>query len=225
MIFAIPYQPFNAIPIGPITIYMWGIMVAIAFLVGTYFAVKEAKRRGMNVDKIYNLLILIIVGALIGSRIFYFIFYRHEGAAIGLIDFFKVWEGGLSFFGGFVGAFAVGTWYILRTKMGFWRTADLLAPSIAIGHAIGRVGCYLTGLHTGKLTTVPWGIAVDGAVRHSTPMYEFIGLTIIFFILPASCLTCSGKAGSGKDLAMAIPIGNIPLVGRRAPSNDSSPRI
>lgn len=175
------YPTFNEIHIGPITIYVWGVMVALGILVGILLATKEAKRKKLSQEEIYNIGIISVISGIMGSRIVFAL--ENPAALTSFWDFFKVWEGGLAFHGGFFAAILVGYVYIRIRKLDFKKYLDAVAPSIAIGHAIGRVGCILTGLHLGKETTVPWGVYQNGAVRHLTPLYEMIGLVILFLIL------------------------------------------
>jgi phosphatidylglycerol:prolipoprotein diacylglycerol transferase len=109
---------------------------------------------------------------------------QNPGSVGDLLGFFNFWEGGLSWFGGFVGALIACAVYIRIKGLDFWGMADRLAPSIALGHAFGRLGCILgDGGHVGKLTTMPWGFEVNGEIRHVTAWYEMIGLLILFGVL------------------------------------------
>lgn len=177
----IPYKIFSAIHIGPIAIQPWGIMVALGFIIGSYIVVKEAKRRKIDTNKIYNLIFYIILGGIIGARIAYIIEYWKTISSF--IDIFKIWQGGLSFIGGLIGALISVFIYIKRNKLNFWKTADIFAPALAIGHAIGRIGCYITGLHIGKITTVPWAVMVNNEIRHQTALYSIIAESANFLIL------------------------------------------
>jgi len=177
----IPYKIFHAVQLGPITIQPWGIMVALGFLAAVYIAVKEAKRKKEDVNKIYDLVFYIILSGIIGARIAYLIEYWEEISSF--IDVFKIWEGGLSFIGGLIGALIAVFAYVKLKKLDFWKTADIFAPALALGHAIGRIGCYLTGLHIGKLTTVPWAVMVNNELRHQTALYDIIAESANFLIL------------------------------------------
>lgn len=177
----LPYATFNAIHLGPITIYVWGIMVALGILAGLILATREAKRKKLDAEEIYNIGIISVVSGILGARLVFAL--ENPGALDSFWDFFKVWEGGLAFHGGFFGALAFGFAYIKIKKLDFKKYLDTFAPSIAIGHAIGRIGCILTGLHIGKETTSPLGVYYDGAVRHLTPLYEMVGLVVLFLFL------------------------------------------
>ncbi|MBW2977410.1 prolipoprotein diacylglyceryl transferase [Candidatus Woesearchaeota archaeon] len=181
---ALPYQSFMSWQLGPITIQSYGVLVALAFLVATLLAVKEAKRRRLDSEKIYGLVIWLIVGGIFGSRLMYVIgnwsyFFPHDMLAI-----FKIWQGGLDWIGGFIGAAVAGLLHLKFNKLKPWKYADACAPSIAIGHAIGRIGCILgDGGHVGKLTTMPWGFLINGEIRHVTAWYGLILESFNFLIL------------------------------------------
>ena len=177
----IPYKIFSAIHLGPIAIQPWGVMVAIGFAAGAYIAIKEAKRKNIDIDQMYNLIFWVTISGIIGARISYLIEYWREISSFA--DIFKIWEGGMGFIGGFFGALIAAYVYVRATKLDFRKIADIFAPALAIGHAIGRIGCYITGLHIGKLTAVPWAVMVNGELRHQTALYEIITNSANFLIL------------------------------------------
>ena len=179
---ALPYYSFISWKLGPLTIYSYGLFVAIAFLAGIFLAVKGAKKRNISTEQIYDLIFYIIIASIIGARIAYVIEYWHNFDSF--IDIFKIWEGGLSFIGGFIGALIAVFAYVKLKKLDFWRYADLFTPAIVLGHAIGRIGCILgDGGHIGKLTSMPFGALVNGEARHLTALYEFIFLALLFAFL------------------------------------------
>ena len=179
---ALPYHSFISWKLGPLTIQSYGMFVAIAFLAGIFLAVKEAKKRKINLEQVYDLSFYILIGGIIGARVAHVIEYWHNFD--GLIDIFKIWQGGLSFFGGFLGALLLAFVYIKAKKLDFWKYADLFTPALVLGHAIGRIGCILgDGGHVGKLTTMPWGFLVNGEVRHVTAYYSFVFLILLFVFL------------------------------------------
>ena len=143
--------------IGMLEIKSWGAMLMLGFLAGTYTAVRLARRRGIPGERLIDLGLVILVGALLGARIAYVI--MTPGTP--LFDFKDVLTnglGGLSFHGGLIGGFLAGSAYLLVTKLNFWRVADCVAPAIALGYAITRIGCFLNGCCYGKETTLPWGL-------------------------------------------------------------------
>ena len=179
----IPYKVFPMFELGPLHFNMYGIMFALGFLAATFLAVKEAKKRGISKEVVYDLVFYILIGTIVGARLFYVFFYWPEHMPLTFWDIFKVWEGGLAFFGGFIGALAAAYVYIKKNKLNFWVYADIFTIPLVVGHILGRFGDYFTGGHPGKITSLPWGILLDGAVRHPVVLYEIIGLVIIVTIL------------------------------------------
>lgn len=179
----IPYTIIPPFHLGPLMINMYGILFASGALVATLLAVREAKKRGVHQDVIYDLVAYLLIGGLIGARLFYVFFYWPEDMALTFLDLFKIWEGGLAWFGGFLGALAAYAIYLKRHKLDFWQYADIFVVPLVVGHISGRVGDYLTGAHPGKVTDLPWAIYLDGALRHPVVLYEILGLMIIVLTL------------------------------------------
>jgi phosphatidylglycerol:prolipoprotein diacylglycerol transferase len=176
--------------IGKLHIYSYGLMIAIGVVVGLLLARRQSVREGINPDKIIDITFYILVAALIGSRLL-FVLMNLEEYATDPLKIFKIWEGGLVFYGGLLLAVAVGIWYIKRLDLPLWQVADIFAPSVAIGHAFGRIGCFLAGCCYGKPSTLPWAVtfadprslAPQGIPLHPTQLYSSLGLFAIFSLL------------------------------------------
>jgi phosphatidylglycerol:prolipoprotein diacylglycerol transferase len=177
--------------IGPLTIHTYGVLVAAGFLLGLGLAVRQAKKEGIPPDKIVDLGFYILLSALIGSRLFY-ILINASHYLRNPLDVFKIWEGGLVFYGGLLLAVPTVLWYVKKNNLSVWNTSDLFAPSLAIGHAIGRLGCFFAGCCHGKPAEgLPWAVtftdpeslAIIGVPLHPTQIYESLGEFINFFIL------------------------------------------
>ncbi|MGQ9569483.1 MAG: prolipoprotein diacylglyceryl transferase [Thermodesulfovibrionales bacterium] len=177
--------------IGPLTIYTYGVLVAAGFLLGLGLAVKQAKKEGISPNKIVDLGFYILLSALIGSRLF-FILINAGHYIKNPFDIFKIWEGGLVFYGGVLLSVPTIVWYVRKNNIGLWSTSDLFAPSLAVGHAIGRIGCFFAGCCYGKPADgLPWAVtftdpnslAIIGVPLHPTQLYESLGELINFFIL------------------------------------------
>lgn len=177
--------------IGPLTIHTYGVLVAAGFLLGLALAIRQAKKEGIPADKIVDLGFYILISALIGSRLF-FVVINAEHYLRNPIDIVKIWEGGLVFYGGILLAIPTAHWYIKKNKLGVWSTADIFAPSIAIAHAIGRLGCFSAGCCYGKPAEgLPWAVTFTdpeclarlGMPLHPTQLYESLGELINFLIL------------------------------------------
>ncbi len=163
-------------------------MVALGFLAGLFVARKETARKGLNANVMYDLFVYIFVGGLLGARIWFVLFYWPHDTERTVYEILAFWNGGMAFFGGFLGALFSGYLFTQSRQLSFWAYADAVVPGLVIGHAIGRVGCYLTGLHLGVQTTVPWAFYVlngemAGQLRHPVVVYEILYLLLIFVVL------------------------------------------
>ena len=178
--------------IGPVPINWYGITMAIGFLVGGYLVWRWAPKYQVPCEKIEGLLLWIIIGTVVGARFYYVVqndfgSYLQEPWRI-----LAVWEGGLAFFGGLFGGTLAAYVYTRRDRLSFSRVADLFAPAIPIGAAIGRTTCGLAGMDYGTRTTLPWGVVytnpnsyapVDGIPRHPDQYYELLGDLLIAAVL------------------------------------------
>jgi phosphatidylglycerol---prolipoprotein diacylglyceryl transferase len=168
-----------ALRIGPLTIYWYGVFVAAGFLVGIWSASRRALSVGIAPDTIVDLGPWLVVGAILGARMLYVVSYWREQYAQGpFYEVFMIHHGGLVYHGGLAGAFIGGVWFVHRRKLPFWLTADIMAPSIALGHAFGRIGCYMKGCCYGQPTSSLWAIhfpsdhETHGVGVHPTEIYE-----------------------------------------------------
>lgn len=177
--------------IGPFTIYTYGVLAATGFLLGLVLALWQGRKEGIPSNKIVDLGFYTLLFALVGSRLF-FVLLNAEYYLKHPLDIFKIWEGGLVFYGGLLFTIPIVLWYVRKHALGIWSTADLFAPSIAIGHSIGRLGCFSAGCCYGKPAEgLPWAVtftdpqslAQIGIPLHPTQLYESLGEFINFFIL------------------------------------------
>ncbi len=172
--------------IGPLTIYSYGGMLCLAFLTGITLALREAPAARINRDYLYDLFIIAMLFALLGSRIAYVILNWDSYAAGPWWKVLAFREGGLTFLGGLILAMLGGIVYCYKKKINFLKYLDFFAPFIALGYAITRIGCFLRGCCYGHVTSLPWGMvfpAVDGLPRHPTQLYACGSALIIFLLL------------------------------------------
>ena len=162
--------------IGPLKVHSWGLCLAAAFAVGTVIAAARAKREGIPAQHVLDLSLWIVLGSLAGARILYilldFDYYAANPPAV-----LGIGEGGLmglSLHGGVLGALAVGALFTRRRKLPFFKLADIVAPSVALGTAIARIGCFLNGCCYGIETNLAWGTFTryEPGLRHPTQIYE-----------------------------------------------------
>lgn len=168
--------------IGPLTIYSYGLMMALAVVVCSWALSRESRRAGIPPEKIFDLVFWVMLMGIAGARIFYILlnleFFRQN-----LSEIFMIQRGGLAFQGGFILGGLTGYLYIRRQGWPLWVTLDLVAPYLALGHAIGRVGCFFNGCCYGR--PVSWGIYFPAheARLHPTQLYDTAALLFIFLIL------------------------------------------
>jgi phosphatidylglycerol---prolipoprotein diacylglyceryl transferase len=170
-----------AFHLGPLTVHWYGVMVALGFLAGLWTASRRGLREGIPSERIIDLGPWLIIGAIVGARTLYVISYwREQFAGKPFWEVFMVQHGGLVYYGGLVGASLGCILYVRRKKLALWKVADTLAPSIALGHALGRIGCLLNGCCYGRACNLPWAIhfpvgheTYPNAV-HPTEIYESV---------------------------------------------------
>jgi len=176
--------------IGPLTLHTYGLLIAIGFVTGLMIAIRTGKRHGIDSQRIMDISFLLIISGIIGSRIAYVLmnisYYMTDPLGV-----FKLWEGGLVFSGGLIAAIIVIYFYFKRHKFNMLQMGDIFAPSIAIGQAIGRLGCFMAGCCYGKPTSEPWSviftnpksIAPLNIPLHPTQLYDFLSNSLIFIIV------------------------------------------
>jgi len=176
--------------IGPFTLHTYGLFVATGFLVGLMVTVKVGKTEGITPQQTMDIGFVMIVAAIVGSRLMYVLmnisYYVKRP-----MDIFKMWQGGLVFSGGIVCVVLAVLWYARRHQISFWKMADMWAPAMAAGQAIGRIGCFMAGCCYGKPTGSRWGVVFTdphslaplNIPLHPTQLYSSVSNFIIFFIL------------------------------------------
>lgn len=169
--------------LGPLTIYSYGLMVALGFITATFLASRLASQFNISQEKITMLSLVILISGILGARIFY-VSLNIKDFLLDPIEIFMVNHGGLVFYGGAIFAFAAALAYIKRAKLTILDTADLVSPFIALGHSIGRIGCLLNGCCFGKPTSSPFGIILkDGISRYPTQIYSSLYLLMLYGFL------------------------------------------
>ena len=181
----INYNPVQILfNLGSLNVYSWGLFFAIAFLVAFFLILKEARKKKIETIHIYNIGFFALLGAIIGSRLFYVI--ENLGYYIGKpLEMLFFWQGGMTSYGGLILGFIFVWIYIERhPDLKFLQILDISAPYIALAFAIGRIGCFLNWDDFGIVSTLPWAIKTANDIpRHPTQIYLIIADLIIFFIL------------------------------------------
>ena len=182
--------------LGPLTIRWYGVMAALGFLLATALVTMNRKRANMNDNQVSALMFIAIIGGVLGGRIFYVIQNWSTQFSDNFFEIFRIDHGGLVFYGGFFLAISGIIIYCRKSKLDIPRVLDVFAPGLAIGHAMGRIGCFLNGCCYGTVTnsslgvhypegTAPW-LKFSGAAVHPVQLYETCGnilLAAFLFIL------------------------------------------
>ncbi len=167
---------------GPFTIYSYGLLLVVAFLVSSTLATFQAKKQKINPDIIFNLSFTVFISGIIGARSLYVIenitYYLRNPLEIIMLQL-----GGLSWFGGLILGFLSGTVYLKKKKLSIYRILDLMSPFVALGQAIGRIGCLSNGCCFGKISKFGLYFPVHKLVLIPTQIYSSLALVFIFIIL------------------------------------------
>ncbi|WKA47074.1 prolipoprotein diacylglyceryl transferase [Geobacillus zalihae] len=178
-------QPLDRVflHLGPITIYWYGIIIGTGVLIGLWLATREAVRRGLPKETFVDLVLFAVPIAIVCARAYYVLFEWHYYSKH-LSEIPKIWQGGLAIHGGLIGAVATGAVFARARGLSFWKLADIAAPSIILGQAIGRWGNFMNQeAHGGPVSRAfleslhlpDWIINqmyIDGRYWHPTFLYE-----------------------------------------------------
>jgi len=193
--------------LGPITVYTYGVMLAAAYLLGLQLAMVRARRRGIDATRALDLGIYIIISALVGAKLLLllvdFDHFRRDPA-----ELLSLARSGGVFYGGLILAVTVAIWYVRRHRLPIWPLADAFAPGIALGHAVGRLGCLAAGCCYGRPTDLPWAVTFSdpraaanvgtplNVPLHPTQLYESGAELLILVLLLAT--ERKGRAFDGR---------------------------
>jgi phosphatidylglycerol:prolipoprotein diacylglycerol transferase len=183
--------------IGPFTVYTYGVLLAVSYLLGLKLAMSRARKRGLDANRVLDLGIYIIIAALVGAKLLLLIveFDQYRSSPAELLSLAR--SGGV-FYGGLILAVVVAFWYIARHGLPFWTTCDVFAPGIALGHVTGRLGCFAAGCCYGRPTDAPWAVIFTnplaasnvgtplGIPLHPTQLYEAGAELLILGLLLAT---------------------------------------
>jgi len=171
--------------IGPLDIRYYGLLYALAFLVG-YFILKKLARR-FNVDEkhVEDYMPYILVADIVGARLFEVLFYDFKYYSANPLKIFAVWEGGLASHGAIILIPLVTYWFCKRRNISFYNFLDLISIPVALGAAFIRIGNFINSELVGKVTGVPWAVNFAGyeGLRHPVQLYQAFGHVVIFVVL------------------------------------------
>ena len=178
--------------IGNFRIYAYGFFIVMGFAIATILAVLKIRKSNIEIssENLTDLFFYTVVTAFLGSRLL-FVLINFDTYRQHPLQIFKIWEGGLVFYGGLIPAAIVAFGYMRWRGLPVWKLADLISPLIALGLSFGRIGCFIAGCCYGKETFLPWAIVFknpDSLARlnvplHPTQLYDAMnGLAIFFFL-------------------------------------------
>ncbi|KAB2397787.1 prolipoprotein diacylglyceryl transferase [Bacillus thuringiensis] len=182
-----PIQPLDPIVIhlGSIAVHWYGVIIGIGAILGFILATREGKKRGIPSDVFYDLIFLALPISIISARIYYVIFewnYYKENP----VEIFAIWHGGIAIHGGIIGAVLTTIWFARKRNLSFWKIADILAPSLLLGQAIGRWGNFMNQEAHGGIVSKSFleslhlpdfiinQMNINGTYYHPTFLYESV---------------------------------------------------
>lgn len=178
--------------IGSLRLYTYGLFLAIGFITAIWFTKRNARFYGISDQTVSDLFFTILVSAIVGAR-FLYVIINFDDYKANPLEIFQIWNGGLVFFGGFIFATLAAVIFLRIKQMDIWKTGDILAPGLALGHSVGRFGCLFAGCCYGKtcdlpiaLTfTHPDSLAPLHLPLHPTQLYMVASNFLLFLILLA----------------------------------------
>lgn len=183
----IPLFTWTTIELGPITLQVWGLFVALGIFLGAIFSAKFAEKKGLDKEQIYSAGFWIILSAFLWSRLFHMMFYEFQFFLENPVEIIKIWHGGMSVMGGFFGAIIGFLFWGKKEKVEMTRYIDPLIYGLPFGLGCGRIGCFLIHDHPGTITNSPLGIQqADGTSIHDHGLYLSINgfiLALFFFVM------------------------------------------
>lgn len=172
--------------LGPVTVYSWGFMLSLAILVGVLGARRLAVRVEINPDRIIDFALLVVVAGLVGARLAHVLLVDWDYYSAHPLDILNPYHQGLSFQGALLVGILATVWFVRYYRLSFWNFSDVIAPFIALGYGIVRIGCFLWGCCFGRPTDLPWGVvfpALSDVPRHPTQLYSSLFGILLFFFL------------------------------------------
>ena len=190
MILQLPYPNIDPVflRIGPVQLRWYGLMYMLSFIVGYFLLKRSAKQRKMDLtsDDLYDLLFFLILGVMVGGRLGYVLLYDLPAYIADPLAILKIWQGGMSFHGGFVGVILATIYIARKKKWNFWEIADLVSVAVPVGLGLGRIGNFINGELFGRPTSLPWGMAFpEGGEmpRHPSQLYEALLEGAVLFLI------------------------------------------
>jgi len=173
---------------GSLEIRYYGLVYVLGFLLGIFWLLYYRRELAMEKDDVYDLMFYVMLGIVIGSRLFYALFWNLNYFLSAPWKVLFLWEGGMAFHGGLVGALVAGFWYCHKKNVSFLKVADILSVPAVLTLALGRIANFINGEIVGRVTDVSWCVNFgDGLCRHPYQLYSaakrFVIAGILFTLL------------------------------------------
>lgn len=175
-----------AISLGPLQVHWYGLMYLVGFLAAWWLGRRRAHRLGLSYDAIETLVFYCAVGVILGGRLGYVLFYDFDKLLANPLWLFRIWEGGMSFHGGFAGVLVAVVVFARKYSLGFLRLTDFIAPLVPIGLGAGRLGNFINHELPGRVSEVPWAMAfphMGPEPRHPSSLYQFALEGVVLFVV------------------------------------------
>ncbi len=178
--------------LGPLAVRWYGLMYLAGFAAGWWLGVKRIQAAGrtgralLSRAQFDDLLFAAILGVILGGRLGYVLFYKPAYYASHPLEILAIWQGGMSFHGGFLGVLLAMAFFARRQRLRWLDVMDFLAPLVPLGIAAGRLGNFINGELWGRVTELPWGMVFRGAgpqPRHPSQLYQFALEGLLLFAL------------------------------------------
>lgn len=179
------YPPLATLPLGSLSVYLWGIFVGLGILAGTLVAVRRGRRVGMTPQPVWDLTFWVVLAGIVGARALFVAEYWRDFRGEPW-NIFAIWEGGMSAFGALVFGVAAGQWFARQRRISFLRLANVVAPALLLGDALGRLGGAASHMYPGTPTTFPISYVLEGVQRHEVgielALASFLGFLVVLAV-------------------------------------------
>jgi phosphatidylglycerol:prolipoprotein diacylglycerol transferase len=174
-----------ALQLGPLAVRWYGLMYVIGILGGWWLGRVQARRAWSEITELQvdDMVTWIALGVILGGRVGSVLFYNFGDFIGDPMMLLRIWEGGMSFHGGFLGVVLAIWLYGRRIGVSFLYLADFIAPLVTVGLGAGRIGNFINGELWGKVTDVPWAVVVNGTPRHASQLYEALLEGLVMFLV------------------------------------------
>jgi len=163
----------------------YGLLLALAFLIGYFILLNLSKEKGIKKEIIEKLVIYLIIGIIIGARLFEVLFYDFKYYLNDPVKIFYIWEGGLASHGGLIAGILIIFWFSKKYRIKFYDLADLIVIPVALGASFIRLGNFINGELVGRVTDVKWAVKFENheGLRHPVQIYQAVANFITFLTL------------------------------------------